>query len=330
LKSARLATVTALFAATVTASARDIYVDNTSGDDRYRGQSLQVSSGQGPLRSLQKAVRIAKPGDRIIVNPTNVPFREEVVINGVDRENPTADYPVVIEGNGATLDGLVPIDPMLARPLGAGLFQFETALGPQHTSDVLFVDGKPAPRGAGRWANGMPMLQPGEFAPWNGWLCYQVAREDVIDRHAFAVSRLNVGLTIYRSNHWIVRNLTFRGYRLDGIRIHGPVEGLQFQFCRFLSNGRAGLAAYGLAEAGISDSEAIGNGKAGIVSRNFARFGLIRVRAAGSPLPVDTDPSTMVRVTAGDPQPPPEPVTGRAPRPALEPQQQPRRNTEEP
>jgi hypothetical protein len=327
LNSASLAILTALFAATVTASARDIHVDNSIGDDRYRGQSLQVYGGQGPLRSLQKAVRIAKPGDRIIVNPTNVPFREEVVINGVERENPTADFPVVIEGNGATLDGLVPIDPMLARPLVAGLFQFETDLGPSHTSDILFVDGAPAPRGAGRWANGMPMLQPGEFAPWNGWLCYQVARGDVIDRHAFAVSRLNVGLTIYRSNHWIVRNLSFRGYRLDGIRIHGPVEGLQFQFCRFLSNGRAGLASYGLADAGISDSEAIGNGKAGIVSRNFARFGLIRVRTAGSPTLIDADPSTTIRVTAGDPQPPPDP--GRPVRPIAEPQRQPRPNTEE-
>src|SRR5215204_4657585 len=117
--------MTVLFATTVAAPARDIYVDNSTGDDRYRGQSLQVYGGQGPLRSLQKAVRIARPGDRIIVNPTNIPFREEVVINGVDRENPTAGFPIVIEGNGATLDGLVPIDPMLARPLGAGLFQFE-------------------------------------------------------------------------------------------------------------------------------------------------------------------------------------------------------------
>src|SRR5690349_12189334 len=112
-----------LLAASV-ATARDIHVDNTTGDDRYRGQSLLVYGGQGPIRTLQKAVRIAKPGDRIIVNPTGFPLREEVIINGVERENPTATFPVVIEGNGAVLEGLVPIDPQLARARGDGLFQF--------------------------------------------------------------------------------------------------------------------------------------------------------------------------------------------------------------
>ncbi len=67
------------------------------------------------------------------------------------------------------------------------------------------------------------------------------------------MSRLNVGLTIYRSNHWIVRNVDFRGYRLDGVRIHGPVEGLEFQNCKFLYNGRAGIAAKGLTQAAVLD-----------------------------------------------------------------------------
>jgi hypothetical protein len=318
LNAPRWAACLLLLTATSATPARDIFVDNSTGDDRFRGEALLVTAGRGPVRTLQKAVRIAKPGDRIVVAPTGVAFQEEVVINGVGRESPTADFPIVIEGNGAVLDGLVPIDPLFARHLGGGLYLFETTLGPTHTSDVLFVDGVPAPRGAGRWASGMPMLNPGEFAVWNGRMCYQAAPNDYLDRHTFAVSRLNVGMTIYRSNHWIIRNLHFRGYRLDGVRLHGPAQGLVFQYCKFLDNGRAGFAAYGLAEAGVQDSESLGNGKAGIVGRNLAALGLVRVRATGSPTAIDSDPTARTRVTAGDPQPPPAAPPRRPARPSSE------------
>ena len=287
------------------AFARDIHVDNSTGDDRYMGQSLTISAGQqGPLRTLQKAVRIAKPGDRIVIHPTGYPFHEEVIISGITRPSPTKDFPIVIEGNGALLDGLVGIDPMLGRDMGGGLFRFETQLGPTHTSDILFVDGKPATLGTNRGEGGRPQLEAGQFAPWNGWLTYQLAKGDFIDRHAFAVSRLNVGLTIYRSDYWIIRNLDFRGYRLDGVRIHGPVEGLEFQHCKFLYNGRAGIAAKGLTEAAVLDSESIGNAKAAAVSRNLTRLGLTRIRSEGSPIAVDADGTSSIRVIAGEPQKP--------------------------
>jgi len=275
------------------------------GDDRFMGQSRQIHTGlQGPLKTLQKAVRIAKPGDRILVEPTGVPFHEEVIISGVTRPSPTQDYPIVLEGNGAMLDGLVGVDPLLSRHMGGGLHRFETQLGPTHTSDLLFIDGKPGVLGTNRLPTGRPRLDAGQFAPWNGWLTYQVGGDDYLDRHSFAVSRMNVGLTIYRSNYWIVRNLDFRGYRLDGVRIHGPVEGLQFQNCRFLYNGRAGIAAKGLTDAVVSDSESIGNAKAAAVSRNLTRLGLTRVRSEGSPLAIDADSTSSIKVIAGEPQKP--------------------------
>jgi hypothetical protein len=288
-----------------TAFARDIHVDNSTGDDRYMGQSLFISTGlRGPLRTLQKAVRIAQPGDRIVIRPTGFPFHEEVFVTGVKRPSPTKEFPIVLEGNGAMLDGLVGVDHMFTRDMGGWLYRFETPLGPTHTTDFLFVDGKPAILGVGRGAGGRPMIDAGQFAPWNGWMTYQLAKGDFIDRHTYAVSRLNVGLTIYRSNHWIVKNLDFRGYRLDGVRLHGPVEGIEFQNCRFLYNGRAGVAAKGLTEAVVSDSESIGNAKSAAVSRNLTKLSLTRVRSEGSPLLLDADSTSAIPVTAGEPRQP--------------------------
>ncbi len=87
----------------------------------------------------------------------------KIIITGVTRPSPTKDFPIVLEGNGAMLDGLVGVDPLLGRDVGGRLFRFETSLGPTHTSDILFVDGKPAPLGAKRWATGMPQLDGGQF-----------------------------------------------------------------------------------------------------------------------------------------------------------------------
>ena len=53
------------------AFARDIYVDNTTGDDR-RGGTISTSQGNlGPCRSIAKALRIAKFGDRIVLASTD-------------------------------------------------------------------------------------------------------------------------------------------------------------------------------------------------------------------------------------------------------------------
>src|SRR4029453_4028853 len=89
------------------ASARDIYVDNVNGDDRLGGFSptAQGESG-GPCRSIAKALRIARLGDRVVLTNTGVPYRECVTIQG-PRSSGDDNFPLQIQGNGATLEGTI-------------------------------------------------------------------------------------------------------------------------------------------------------------------------------------------------------------------------------
>src|SRR6266567_3812414 len=61
-------TVTGILLACTSASAGDIFVDNVLGDDRRGGTTAIVTGeGGGPCLSIAKALRIAQPGDRIVV-----------------------------------------------------------------------------------------------------------------------------------------------------------------------------------------------------------------------------------------------------------------------
>src|SRR6476620_7062800 len=86
-------------------SARDIYVNNVLGDDRRGGTMAVVGDeGTGPCRSIAKALRIATPGDHIIVANTGQPYREGITVQG-PRHSGFDRFPTIISGNGAMLDG---------------------------------------------------------------------------------------------------------------------------------------------------------------------------------------------------------------------------------
>src|SRR5579859_2997869 len=64
----------ALWAASV--AGRDIYVSNVSGDDRSTGdQTDNVLQFRGPVRTIAKALRLAQPGDRIVLEASEEPYR---------------------------------------------------------------------------------------------------------------------------------------------------------------------------------------------------------------------------------------------------------------
>jgi hypothetical protein len=284
--------------------ARIIYVDNKSGEDRCDGSSLMLEPNDvGPVRTLQKAMRLAKPGDRIIVIPTGDPLREEVLVDGRRQLGGDASYPIVVEGNGVELLGAVPMDNLAARPLGGGVYRLESVHGSTHGKDWLFVDGRRAPTGGKE-------LEPGHAAVVDGWFEFRIDPKKTIWDYAFAESRLKCGISIVRSNYWTIRNLTIRGYRLDGAQVHGPVEGVRFEHCRFIDNGRAGVAVYTNAGVAIVDSVAEGNACAGFVGRNLTHASLERFRITGSPKASDADPGTQLAIVEGEPAANPEPLVG--------------------
>jgi hypothetical protein len=228
--------------------ARDLFVDNLAGDDRRNGLTPTVSGqSDGPIRSLQLAVSVAHYGDRVILRPTGIAYRGGVVIAGAANPGGDSRLPITLEGNDAVISGIEPFDATEWEIASRTHYRVSRAYPAILTTDRLFLDGQPVPRS-------QTYPKAGEYAVIEGRFVYQPKTPGPIDKLPFAWTPINAGLTIHRSNHWIIRNLTIEGFRLDGLQVLGPVKGIRLENVTLRANGRAGLTLKNLAEVELVQS----------------------------------------------------------------------------
>ncbi|HVJ83828.1 MAG TPA: right-handed parallel beta-helix repeat-containing protein [Planctomycetia bacterium] len=283
------------------APGRDIFVNNVGGSDTLDGGSHMVETGNhGPVRTLRKAMLIADPGDVIRIIPGAEPIREEIAISGGRQRGGTARYPIVIEGNGAVIDGAAPIEVEQFDRLAPQTYRLIGEEGPIHTGGHLFVDGARANRGR------LGSLAANEFAISSGRYVFKTEPKKSIEDYSFAAGRRTAGLVLYRTNYWIIRGLTFRNFAGDGAQVRGPAEGIAFEHCRFENNGRAGLAVQVNSKAEVRDCYVEHNVRAGVLGKAISSVTLERVKITGSAESVALD-ETRVREIPGDPRPAPPP-----------------------
>jgi hypothetical protein len=83
---------------------KNVYVNNVTGSDQYDGSAPAHKSGQaGPVKSVAHGVALLKTSDDLIIANTHKPYHASVVLAG---KGGTAADPMVIEGNGATIEAL--------------------------------------------------------------------------------------------------------------------------------------------------------------------------------------------------------------------------------
>ena len=148
------------------AVASDLFVNNATGDDHNDAMSAVSQGGRsGPARSLTKALYVAERGDRIVIAKTSQPYRENVTLAG-GRHNG-----VVIEGNGATLDGSMPVPIDQWHSEGDGVFRFD----PRYKHfNLLFIGDNPVQRAAvDPLALRRPQLKPLEFGVHRGSIFFR-------------------------------------------------------------------------------------------------------------------------------------------------------------
>jgi hypothetical protein len=87
-------------------TAAEIFVNNVSGDDTRDGLKNASGAGNhGPLKSIARAVELAKPGDTIQLEPTDRDYDEEILFKDKGGE---PGQPITLDGHGVTLDGSEP------------------------------------------------------------------------------------------------------------------------------------------------------------------------------------------------------------------------------
>jgi hypothetical protein len=240
------------------APARDIFVDNVNGDDR-RGGTLPISQGEsgGPCRSIAKALRIAKPSDRIIIADTGQPYRESISVQG-GRHSGTGDFPFEIIGNGATLDGRISLADNDWEYVAANVFRTRP---PLMSYQQLFLGDAVAVRRfvtAGKF----PRLEPLEWVLLEGWIYFRVEEGKLPQSYDLLCCGEQAGITLYDVHDVIVSDLVVRGYQLDGVNCHDTVRRSDLVNVTCIENGRSGISIGGACRVRVDTCTAAGNGAA--------------------------------------------------------------------
>jgi hypothetical protein len=242
--------------------ARDLFVDNTLGDDHHDGTAAApAAASSGPVRTITQALRLANAGDRIMLAKTDEPYRESVTLSGA-RNSGNFVTPFVIEGNGATLEGAEPISPAAWQHDRGDVFRYRPA---RTSHQQLFIDGLPAVRRKIDSALGrLPQLQPLDWCLRNGEIYFRVEPGKLPAAYPLSCGGMSVGVTLYRVHDVVIKDLAVQGFQLDGVNAHDGVEECLLAGLTCRGNGRAGVAVMGASRVELSGCLIGDNGAAQI------------------------------------------------------------------
>ena len=106
-----------------------VYVNNKTGSDDFNGAAAEPAADgkTGPLKTIMQAVRLCAAGARIEIANTGSDYRETVSVEGFKKG--LADAPLVIDGHGAYVSGLVPISQGQWVPFKDDIYYFPDKVG---------------------------------------------------------------------------------------------------------------------------------------------------------------------------------------------------------
>lgn len=254
-----LAVIVVLIASRVTARAATVYVDNVAGDDLLDGQAALSDAGSGPVRTLRKALMVARAGDRIVLANTGEPYRETISLSD-RRHSGTARSPFVIDGQGAVLEGADPVPPEAWENFRGAVFRFRPA---RSSFQQLFLEGKPAvERKLDPAAHRLPELAPLEWYRRDAFLYFRVEQDKLPDAYALSCSARQTGITLYQVHDVVITNLVVQGFRLDGVNVNDGVRDCELIEVTSRGNGRSGVTVAGSSKVGLANCVIGDNGTA--------------------------------------------------------------------
>jgi len=246
----------ALLAAPV--AAEDIFVNNLGGQDSADGRAESGTSLQsGPVRTLAKALMLARAGDRIVLANTAEPYREVIGLGGPRNSGDFRD-PLLIVGNGATLDGTREVPLQAWEHFQDDIFRFRPReLGFQ----MLYRDGRPlAQVRAARAATKLPPLKEMQWCLLQGHLYLRVEKLKHPQDYKLAHSALQTGITLYGVRRVVISDLIVQGFRYDGISAADRAVDVRLSGVTLRGNGRSGLSVGGASQVRLESSLVGDNG----------------------------------------------------------------------
>ncbi len=250
----RLLPVLLLFGLSGPLFAATLHVDDVGGNDTNPGTSDQ------PLKTIARAVALARPGDEIRLAPHPHPLHERLLITGRSGE---PDKPIVFDGGGRTLIGTRPIDPEEWEEVRPGVYRSTTYLkerlekeknpGSFFSRWFLVINGEVQRMGLFDKLRRPALPAPGELAPGQ-WTFSQEEKAfyfalkpgQTLEEARVEVPHLENGVAL-RGNvaHWIIRNLHVRRVINDGFNFHGACHHILLENISATECSDDGMSAHG-------------------------------------------------------------------------------------
>ncbi|WP_254510441.1 right-handed parallel beta-helix repeat-containing protein [Anatilimnocola floriformis] len=249
-------------------SAANIYVDNLAGDDRRNGlEAKSLGVGNGPVRTIAKALRLAQKGDRIILaNNPGSPYRESIAISGGFHSG-IATYPFELIGNGATLDG--------SLSLANGEWEFVSGQTfrvrpPRGAYQRLFLNDQPAEFIASQ-GDARAMLKPLQWTLIQGQIYFCCEKDKIPASYNLSCCGLRTGITIYQVEDVQISDLTVRGFELDGVNAADTAYKTKLLGVVSQDNGRSGFTVGGASRVTLDQCTGTGNGNSQLRAEGYSQ-----------------------------------------------------------
>ncbi|GAB6166645.1 hypothetical protein JCM19992_26450 [Thermostilla marina] len=272
------------------ASARDIFVNNRSGDDHFLGRQPTDGTGYaGPVRTIEKALALAQSGDRIVIAATGIPYRESLTV-ATARLGGNAVREFIIEGNGAVLDGTVPV-PREAWELYTPAWRAEKKVvfrcwPPLKGTQILYIGDKPGLRvPADSAAELPPMLEPMQWCYHRGALYLGLPENARPEQYDLRYAGMRSGLTLHHVSKVVIRDLVIQGFQTDGIAVANTVKDLRLERVVCRGNGRAGISVGAVSRVEIIDSLLGDNGESQLIAHHTSETIVRNTQIIGNTAP---------------------------------------------
>lgn len=247
---------------------RDIFVSNRWGDDRSTGDSARpMPNATGPVATIGRALSLVLPGDRVVVENTGTPYRESLSLTG-SRHSGWPSQPLVIEGNGAVLDGSAPIPPDAWKHYRGATFRFQP---PRVEFQQLFLNDRPVERVvASTTADEPPALKPLQWTLHGAYIYFAVEQDKLPRDYALTYAALPVGITLFRVDRVTIRDLVVQGFHRDGVNAFNSVRQVELEGLTCRGNGRSGIAVGGASVVSIQACLVGNNGFAQLLTLPYS------------------------------------------------------------
>lgn len=276
-----LVVAVAICAAVVPAFSGDIYVDNVLGNDRSTGGRPEPGEF-APVRTIAQALRLAQPGDRIVLANTGQPYRESISLVG-SRHSGAAGRPFILLGNGAVLDGSAPVPAEAWQHYRGDVFRFQP---PGTAFQQLLLGALPAVRVPGdHRAAEPPALRPLEWCLYRGNVFFAVQPGKLPDQYPLAYAHHSVGITLFHVDQVVIQDLVVQHFQLDGINVFNSARRVSLVRVTARGNGRAGVAIGGASLAAIDHCLLGNNGEAQLLTLPYSETYVYQGELLGNTAP---------------------------------------------